>query len=291
VWEDHAENPEKLTEVTPATLELNSSLRAQLENYFPRSAPLSVLLLHISQLEHIHINPKSALLYKRHRYHVPPSLLEQVLISVRRTIRSSDHILVHLGASIAIMLPDVDHEGSLTILERVYHSLNLLQPETIIPPLKRETVITLGIGSYPKPGTSLEELLYQTGFIASRITLRPAVMTQLHDTRLISLVEFNLYDRNQDEKNDSLIAARNSGIPFMQLPARLSSHLKHLIPYTLACELRCAPVGRDHNRLTVAMALPTNAQAIDRLRATTSMTIFPVACEAQALDDLLEQCW
>jgi len=291
VWVDHAENLEQLTEVTPATLELNSSLRAQLKNYFPRSSPLSVLLLHISQLEHIHINPKSAILYKRQRYHVPASLLEQILISVRRTIRSSDHILVHVGASIAIMLPDVDHEGSQTLIERVYHSINLLQPETIIPPLKRETVIALGIGSYPKPGSSLEELLYQTGFIASRIILRPAVMTQLHSIRSIGLVEVKLHDRNQDEENNSLVAARNSGIPFMQLPARVSTRLKHLIPHALACELRCVPVGRDHNRLTVAMAFPTDTQAIDRLRSTTGMTIFPVACEAQALDDLLEQCW
>jgi GGDEF domain-containing protein len=289
--EDHAENLEQLIEVTPATLELNSSLRAQLENYFPRSTPLSVLLLHISQLALIQIDPKSAILYKRHRYHVPASLLEQILINVRRTIRSSDHILVHGGASIAILLPDVDYEGSQSLLERVYHSINLLQPETIIPPLKRETVITLGIGSYPNPGTSLEELLYQTGFIASRITLRPAVMTQSYDTRSIDLVEVNLPDRNQVEGNDSLVAARNNGIPFLQLPARLSSRLKHLIPYNLACELRCAPVGRDHNRLTVAMVFPTDAQAIERLRSTTGMTIFPVACEAQALDDLLELCW
>jgi GGDEF domain-containing protein len=291
VWEDHAGNSEQLAEVTPATLELNRSLRAQLKNYFPCSSPLSVLLLHISQLEHIHINPKSAILHIRHRYHVSASLLEQILINVRRTIRSSDQILVHGGACVAIMLPDVDQEGSQALLERVYHSINLLQPETVIPPLKRETHITLGIGSYPKQGASLEELLYQTGFIASRITLRPAVTTQLHGTGSIGLVEVNLYNRDQDEENDSLVAARNNGIPFMQLPVRLSMQLKHLIPYTLACELRCAPVGRDHNLLTVAMAFPSDSQAIDRLRSTTGMTIFPVACEAQALDDLLKQSW
>ncbi|HEY6285099.1 MAG TPA: hypothetical protein VIX20_05510 [Ktedonobacteraceae bacterium] len=290
-WEDHAENPEQLTEVTPATLEMNSSLRTQLESYFPCSTPLSVLLLHISQLEHIHIAPKSAILHKRNRYHVPASLLEQILINVCRTIRSSDHILVHTGASIAIILPDVDQEGSQALLERVYYSINLLQPETVIPPLKRETDITLGIGSYPKPGASLEDLLYQTGFIASRIILRPAVTTQLHGTRSIGLVEVNLYNRNQDEENDSLVAARNSGIPFMQLPPRLPLRLKHLIPYTLACELRCAPVGRDHNRLTVAMAFPADTQVIERLRSSTGMTIFPVACEAKALDDLLEHSW
>jgi hypothetical protein len=290
-WEDHAENPEQLTEVTPATFEMNSSLRTQIKNYFPCSTPLSVLLLHISQLENIHIAPKSAILHERLRYHAPASLLEQILINVRRTIRSSDHILVHTGACIAIILLDVDQAGSQTLLERVYDSINLLQPETVIPPLKRETDITLGIGSYPKPGASLEDLLYQTGFIAARIILRPAIITQLHGTRPIDLVEVNLYNRNQDEENDSLIAARNNGIPFMQLPARLPSRLKHLIPYTLACELRCAPVGRDHHRLTVAMAYPTDIQAIDRLRSTTGMTIFPVACEAKALDGLLDHSW
>jgi GGDEF domain-containing protein len=290
-WVDHAENPEHLTEMTPVTLEMNGSLRTLLENHFPRSTPLSVLLLHISQLEHIHIVPKSSILHKRHRYHAPASLLEQILMNVRRSIRSSDHILVHRGASIAIILPDVDHEGAQTLLERVYYSINLLQPETVIPPLKRETDITLGIGSYPKPGASLENLLYHTGFMANRIILRPAVITQLHGTRSIGLVEVNPYNHNQDEENVSFDAARSNGIPFMQLPTQLPSRLKQLIPYTLARELRCVPVGRDHNRLTVAMAYPTDIQAIDHLRVTIGMTIFPVACEAKSLEKLLDQNW
>jgi len=217
--------------------------------------------------------------------------MEQILVNMRRTIRSCDHILVHSSANLAVILPDVDQEGAQTLLERVYYSINLLQPETVIPPLKRETDITLGIGSYPKPGDLLEDLLYYTGFIAYRIILRPAVTTQLHGTRSIGLTEVDLYNRNQDEKNDSLAAARSNGIPFLQLPTLLPSRLKHIIPYTLARELHCAPVGRDHNRLTVAMAFPTDIQSIDRLSAITGMAIFPVACEAKALDDLLDHSW
>jgi hypothetical protein len=289
--EDHVENLEQLTEVTLATHEINISLRTLLENHFPRSTPLSVLLLHISQLEHIHIAPKSSILHKRLRYHAPASLMEQILVNMRRTIRSCDHIIVHSSANLAVILPDVDQEGAQTLLERVYYSINLLQPETVIPPLKRETDITLGIGSYPKPGALLEDLLYYTGFFAYRIILRPAVTTQLQGTRSIGLTEVNLYNRNQDEENDSLAAARSNGIPFMQLPTLLPSRLKHIIPYALARELRCAPVGRDHNRLTIAMAFPTDIQSIDRLRALTGMTIFPVACEAKALDNLLDHSW
>ena len=289
--EEEAENFEQFVDVTPATVEMNSYLRIILNSYFPRSAPLSILLLHISQLEHIHIVPKSVILHKRQRYHAPANLLEQVLINVRRTIRNSDHMVIHAGACVAVILPDVDQEGAQTLLKRVYYSINLLRPETVIPPLKRETDIIIGIGSYPKPGASLEEMLYHTGFIAYRIILRPAVTTQLHGTRSIGLSEGILFNRLQDEEDDSLVAARSNGIPYMQLPKRLAPRLKQLIPHVLALELRCAPVGRDPNRLTVAMAHPTDIQAINLLREKTGMTIFPVACEAKALDELLVHGW
>ncbi len=55
--------------VTPASPEMNTLIRAKLEGCFPRSTPLSLLLLHVSQLEHVHIHPQSALLHKRQRYH------------------------------------------------------------------------------------------------------------------------------------------------------------------------------------------------------------------------------
>src|SRR6266852_2532100 len=278
----------QITRLTPATQEMNRHLRAVLNDFFPRSTPLSLLLLHISQLEHIHIAPKTAILHKRHRYHAPSSFLEQVLVNVRRIISTDDRILVHAGTGVAIILPDVDHEGAHSILERVYHSISLLQSETVIPPLKRETEILLGIGSYPKPGASLEDLVYHTGFIAHGLTLRPAVTSQLRSTSLPELIPLN---RQRDDEDKFLVAARTRGIPFMQLPTRLPTRLKQLISYDLAIELRCAPVGRDHNRLTVAMTHPTDARAIDRLRETTCMTIFPVACEAKALDELLANGW
>ena len=47
---------------------IDAASRQQLDNYFPRSAPLSILLLHISQLEHIQSIPQSAILDKRQRY-------------------------------------------------------------------------------------------------------------------------------------------------------------------------------------------------------------------------------
>src|SRR5947209_2971411 len=105
--------------VTPASPELNALIRAKLEQSFPRSTPLGLLLLHVSQLEHITIHPQSALLHKRQRLHASASFLEQVLVNVRRAIRECDELLIHEGTGAAIIFPEVDQQGLSTILERV----------------------------------------------------------------------------------------------------------------------------------------------------------------------------
>ena len=228
---------------------------------------------------------KSAALYKRPRYHAPASFLGQVLANIRRTIRTSDQILIHNGTGAAIIFPDDDREGGLNILERVYHSINLLQSETVIPPLKRETDILIGLGSYPKAGSSLESLLYHTGLVARRLRFRPAVTPLVWSIKSTGTSEEILHGRLSDADEQALLnQARSSGIPFMQLPVELPARLKQLIPYQLALDIRCAPVGRDHNRLTVAMADPTNRNAVLHLKETTGMIIFPVSCELAALD-------
>jgi len=288
--EGQEEAPVDPIQITPATQELNTNLRSMLARFFPRPTPLSVLLLHVSQLEHIHITPESAILHKRHRYHAPVSFLEQVLVNLRRAIRASDPILMHEGTGAAIILPDVDQQGAYRILERVYRHVSLLQAETVIPPLKRETDILMAIGSYPEPGSSLEHLLYYAGLTIHSLTLRPAITTQLRSTQLMHTSAETTLSR-LEEQNTKDDPSQSRSVPFMQLPRELPGRLKQLIPYQIALELHCAPVGRDHHCLTVAMADPTNAQAIRHLRETTGMTIFPVSCEVTALNALLVNEW
>jgi Type II secretion system (T2SS), protein E, N-terminal domain len=270
---------------------LHNDIRAHLHSYFPRSTPLSLLLLHISQLEHIHIAPQTAVLHKRQRLHAPASFLEQVLVNVRRAIRSSDQLLIHEGTGAALVLPAVDQAGMYSILERVYQSVSLLQSETVIPPLKRETDIVIGIGSYPEPSISLEMLLCHTGNTARRLTLRPAIMAHIwsgEDTTPIAMQPLEHFVEQAEQVSENKV---HSNVPFMQLPAKLPSRLKNLIPYSTALELHCAPVGRDHHYLTVAMEDPTNRETLQRLRAITGMTIFPVTCEIVALHALLAEKW
>ncbi len=278
-------------DITPASQELYHDIRVRLHHYFPRSTPLSLLLLHISQLEHIHIAPQTAVLHKRQRFHAPASFLEQVLVNVRRAIRDSDQLLIQEGIGAALILPDVDQQGMYSILERVHQSIRLLQSETVIPPLKRETDIVMGIGSYPEPGTSLELLLCHVSSTVHRLTLRPAIMAQMWSGKETTPVANKPLERFVEQAESASENTIRGNVPFMQLPVKLPARLKILIPYSLALDLRCAPVGRDHHCLTVAVADPTNLEAIQRLSEITGMTIFPVTCEIAALDALLAEKW
>src|SRR5438034_7209250 len=161
--------------VTPASPHMNALIRAKLEGCFPRSTPLSLLLLHVSQLEHVQIHPQPALLHKRQRYHASASFLDQVLVNVRRAIRNDDELLIHEGTGAAIIFPGVDPQGIAGIIERVSRNVDLLQAETVVPPLRHQTDIVLGVASYPESGPSLEHLLYHVSITAHRFSLRPAI--------------------------------------------------------------------------------------------------------------------
>jgi hypothetical protein len=268
---------------------LHHRLHATLDRLFPRSQPLSVLLLHVSQLEQTPV-PSQELTYERRCYHAPPGLLEQILANVRRVIRIEDQLLIHEDVGASIVLPHVDQHGAYTLLERIYRSISLLQAETVIPPLTRETTITLGIGTYQGADESIEMLLYRTGLVARRFTLRPAITAELLAIKPLpaqrNTQKLQSHAKQQEEGKNSA-----STIPFMELPPLLPKRLTHLIPYRLALELRCAPVGRDHHSLTVAMQTPQDAETVHRLRQLTGMQIFPVSCKKEDLNTLLENGW
>ena len=306
-------------QVIPVAQELAQAVHQALEQHFPRIAPFSMLLLHVSQWEYRQIAQSGGIVHQRHRFHAPESFLEQVLTNVHRAIRDSDQVLMHPGACAALLFPDVDQRGVYSILERIYRNVSLLQAETVIPPLKYETDVLMGVGSYPEPGTSIEQMLAQAEVPARRFTLRPAINSQFWDitpnvphlsAELEVGSQFNSKQKRtgasplpttqmaHEHMQEIAEPAASGGsslstiqVPFMQLPLKLPPRLKNLIPYALAVELRCAPVGRDHHYLTVALANPADTSAISRLQDATGMTIFPVTCDIEALNKLLAQAW
>ena len=306
-WSD-----EEHSQVLPIPPALNAALRTRLQTLFPSVSAVSVLLLHVSQFEHIHITPTMEIVHKRKRYHPTTPVMEQILTNVRRAIRMEDSVYLDAGKGAAIIFPDVDQEGAYTILERVFNSVNLLQAETIIPPLTHETDIVLGIGSYPQQGPSLEHVLACAGRVEYRLTLRPAITMRSWDERPLedsdSTPSFDHSEQDDEsiqpsQKVLSILKKTNTltplsppshdapSVPFLRLPSTLSVRLKNLLSYKLATQFHCVPMGRDHNRLTIAMADPTDSHAVQKLREITGMTIFPVACDNAALDALLAEKW
>jgi GGDEF domain-containing protein len=281
------ENAEEVVAYIPVSPPLQAALLAAL----PHATAFSLLLLHITQFEHIPMPPSATVVHKRVGYHASVSLLAQILHNIRRTLRVSDEILTdEQGTGAAIFFPQVDQEGIARIAERISRNIHILQAETVIPPLQHETEIVLGFGSYPSPASSLEALLYYADLLQEKITFRPAVVSQPVHV-LASVTNIRQPEKNARTREPRQHSTRTNSIPFMQLPTRLPTRLKQFIPYTLALELRCAPVGRDHNRLTVAMANPTDSLALCCLRETTGMVIFPVSCESAALEMLLASNW
>lgn len=247
----------------------------------------SVLLLHIAQLEqHYMLDDNNELVHQRRRYHALPELLEQVLVNVRRVVRSADQVLVDAGIGAAIILPSVDRWGIRVIVERVYNSIGLLQAETVIPPLSNDTEIVLGAGSYPASHASMVQFLKQVSVATRSFMLRPAITGQMpvlspsRETAPLPVIH--------DGEHSSDIAA---AAPFMELPARIPQRLKHLLPYDVALQVRCVPVGREQKCLTVAMAQPRDVESVRLLQRIAGMSIFPVTCREMDLYRLLRKKW
>lgn len=274
--------PIDIRQVVPVSLALYQKLREMLESLVADGLLFSVLSLHIVQFSAPPLGTASReqLVAQRQCFHVEAELLEQVLVNVQRVLRMDDRMLVKDESGVALVFPEVDRAGIEGILERVFDSVCLLQSQTLEPPLTHETCIVLGCGTFDAARhhghassapalPPLFTLYQQIGCAVHVLNLRPVLAAQL-------------YSAPSHEQNV---------VPFMQLPTSLPAHLMDIIPFSVACELRCAPVGCEDQGLTVALLDPCNKFAIHYLQQLTGLTIFPVQCEEEALNILLTHGW
>jgi hypothetical protein len=80
--------------------------------------------------------------------------------------------------------------------------------------------------------------------------------------------------------------ARALGVPYLPAPQRIPSSVRNLLPPEVMQQLRCLPVGRDRNSLTVALVDPTDRSVLRRLEQLTGLTIFPVMTDPDVLESL-----
>lgn len=80
--------------------------------------------------------------------------------------------------------------------------------------------------------------------------------------------------------------ARALGVPYLPAPQRIPSSVRNLLPLEVMQQLRCLPVGRDRNSLTVALVDPTDRGVLRQLEQLTGLTIFPVMTDPDVLESL-----
>jgi hypothetical protein len=82
--------------------------------------------------------------------------------------------------------------------------------------------------------------------------------------------------------------ARILGVPYIAPPQHIPSSVLNLLSVEVMHQLRCLPIGRDRNMLTVALADPTDKGVLQRLEQMTGLTIFPVMTDPGALEALAQ---
>jgi hypothetical protein len=189
---------------------------------------------------------------------------------LQRFIRKTDQIVL-IESTIYILLSKAQLQGAELVQNRLWEAMlwrihnaseqNILQP----------AFMSIGHSAYPRPSAD--------------------IATCIQSAEEIQL-SFELQAENpvQSKEDDPYTLARQLGIPYLSLlPRRLSPHVLQIVRPELAQELRCYPVGRARDTLTVAMSDPRDEQALTRLEQETGLHIFPVVVSPQELQTALEQ--
>ncbi len=204
--------------------------------------------------------------------------------SLRVLVRKTDQVFLY-GHTMYFVLRASTQQGGEIVQARLWEALlwrvhNMSEPEMLRP-----RTMTIGHSGFQEAQPSTE------------CYIDAACSAQLHyewhpeKPRKTTRQSQSEYGRTLEPIDEELpTLARKLGIPYLTLlPRKLPKALQQLVTPSLAQELRCFPVGRERDTLTVAMLDPQNSDALDRLRAETGLHIFPVLTHPQALQYALEQ--
>src|SRR6266481_4924483 len=205
-----------------------------------------------------------------------------LLNNLRTLVRKTDSILL-LDHTMYFLLPGANMQGGQIVQSRLWEALlwrvhNLTESDA-----SRPRGMAIGHSAYPIPHATIYDFIEAASKPSLRLDSQPEK----------TMNEPGAQDRQQaeDETEEELPAlARKLGIPYLRLlPRKLPRGVQHLVNRKLAQELRCYPLGRERNMLTVAMLDPEDRSALERLKQETGLFIFPVLTHPQALQVALEQ--
>jgi hypothetical protein len=195
--------------------------------------------------------------------------LEHLRAQVRRT--DSVFLLKH---TFYFILSGATLQGGEIVQERLWDALLWHMNSTPEDDYLRPSKIAIGHSACSAPFLDVYQCINRASEPARSFDLQPEEAA--HQTEV--------------EKGEELPElARKLGVPYVAcLPRKLPARLQRVVDPTLALELRCFPIGRDRDILTVAMSNPRDHYALDRLRKETGLNIFPVLAHPLELQTALE---
>jgi Type II secretion system (T2SS), protein E, N-terminal domain len=207
--------------------------------------------------------------------------IQYFLESLRPRVRKADAVLL-LDQTCYFVLWGANQQGTAIVQERLWDALLWAVHNVNEMELLRPSFIASGQSAYPEPYTTLDHCLRATQ--TSSLNFVPQ-----HEKSVNNNISAPSPSQPSPE-NELQLLARQLGIPYLsQLPHNLPRRVLRLIKRQLAQELRCFPLGRERDTLTVAMVHPQDQQALDRLQSETGLRIFPVLTHPKELKSALEQ--
>ncbi|HLI07783.1 MAG TPA: hypothetical protein VKV40_14525 [Ktedonobacteraceae bacterium] len=206
------------------------------------------------------------------------------LQTLRPLVRKTDAVFL-LDDTLYFFLFDANAQGGQIVQDRLWDtvlwSLHNSQGETLQP-----CSITAGYGAYPVPHSSMDACIEA----AKKEQLRFEVPGEKAARKMARGRAAQGQPREEATEEELSLLARKLGIPYLSLlPSETPKRVQQLVNPRLAHELRCYPLGRERNMLTVAMINPQDGTALARLRQETGLAIFPVLTNPSALQIALEK--
>jgi hypothetical protein len=207
-----------------------------------------------------------------------------LLQNLRPLVRKTDCVFLH-NHSMYFVLLAANLQGAEIVEERLWQALLWRIHSMGEQKLPRPLSVSIGHGALANSQNSPEELLSAAQTVSKHFGTR-AQHPGTRNTRVERAEE----NAQAGEHPEIPLLAKKLGIPYLTfLPIRPSQRLLQVVSARLARELRCYPVGRERNMLTVAMLNPQDHQALERLRQETGLRIFPVLTHPEALESALKR--
>jgi type IV pilus assembly protein PilB len=129
--------------------------------------------------------------------------------------------------------------------------------------------------------------LIEEGIVSTQDVENLLEEQRLHGVRLLQLLQ----ERGTVGEEDFVVAIGNvlNTAPINVRRCRIDGELFNLVPRDFCNEHKLVPLWRSKNKLFVALADPLNVLAIDEMRRSTGLDIFPMIATKKSIREKIRE--